>query len=79
MIAGGVSANKELRKQLGKSIKSKFPDTSYRIPDTRYSIDNAVMIAAAAGFRWQFMDAEEKESAFYNWKKIETDANLRLR
>jgi len=78
LLAGGVSANKELRKQLGKAIKSDFSDAKYLIPDTKYSVDNAAMIAAVASFRWKKMSASQKKQALHNWKKIETNANLKL-
>ncbi|HBO16534.1 MAG: putative tRNA threonylcarbamoyladenosine biosynthesis protein Gcp [Candidatus Moranbacteria bacterium GW2011_GWE2_35_2-] len=78
MLAGGVSANKELRKQLGKNIEEKLPATSYIIPDISLTGDNAAMIASAAAFRWQKMSAQEKENAQQNWKNLEADANLKL-
>lgn len=78
MLAGGVSANGELRKQLRKAIKSTFPNTKYLIPDTKYSVDNAVMIAAAAGYRWKNMTLRQKGDALNNWKSIESNANLKL-
>jgi len=78
MLAGGVSANQELRKQLGKSIKSNLQNTKYQIPDTRYSIDNAAMIAAAGYFRWQNMSPAQRKKSFNNWKILQADANLKL-
>lgn len=78
MIAGGVSANQELRKQLGEAIKKNLPDTKYQIPDIGYSIDNAAMIAVAGFFRWQKMTSTQKKSAFDSWKKLQADANLKL-
>ncbi|PIR73370.1 MAG: tRNA (adenosine(37)-N6)-threonylcarbamoyltransferase complex transferase subunit TsaD [Candidatus Moranbacteria bacterium CG10_big_fil_rev_8_21_14_0_10_35_21] len=96
MLAGGVSANQELRRQLGEAIKKKFhpvkstngssavqkfnrvKTTNYHLPPTTYCIDNATMIASAAYFRWQKMNAKQKKSALINWKKIEASANLNL-
>ncbi|MEK7598164.1 MAG: tRNA (adenosine(37)-N6)-threonylcarbamoyltransferase complex transferase subunit TsaD [Patescibacteria group bacterium] len=78
MIAGGVSANKELRCQLKQTLKKLFPALLYREPDARYSIDNAVMIAAAANFRWQKMSIKQKNYSLNNWKIFATDANLKL-
>ncbi|HLN19209.1 MAG TPA: tRNA (adenosine(37)-N6)-threonylcarbamoyltransferase complex transferase subunit TsaD [Patescibacteria group bacterium] len=75
-LAGGVSANNELRKQLEVEIKRNLPNTKYQIPDTKYSIDNAAMIATAAYFRYQ-KEKNKKESPF-SWKKIQADANLIL-
>lgn len=70
ILGGGVSANKELRKQLKEKIKKEMPDTKYLIPDTKYCTDNAVMMGI---------------TAYYNWilgkkiqKKIKAEANLRL-
>jgi N6-L-threonylcarbamoyladenine synthase len=79
LIAGGVSANLELRRQLGEAIEKELGNVSYRIPDLIYSLDNAAMIAAAASFRWQKMSIKEKKAAKENWKGIEASANLSLK
>lgn len=50
ILGGGVAANQELRKQLAEAIKNNLPNTLYFIPDTKYTTDNAAMIAAAAYF-----------------------------
>lgn len=78
LLAGGVSANQELRRQLGESIDKNLKSTSYRLPVTDYCIDNAAMIAAAAYYRWSFRNAKQKKSSPGNWKKIAADANLKL-
>lgn len=79
MIAGGVAANKELRKQLGKAVKKELSITDYQLPITDYSIDNAAMIAAAGYFRWMNMDSAQKKKGLNNWKTLEADANLKLK
>jgi N6-L-threonylcarbamoyladenine synthase len=50
-IAGGVSANSELRKVIHESGK-KLGWTTY-IPQFQYCTDNAAMIAMAAHFKWK--------------------------
>ena len=71
MIAGGVSANKKLRKMMAeKVVPYKIP---LLIPDLAYTTDNAAMIAAAGYFGW----LERKPSAGA-WKKLEANANLEL-
>jgi N6-L-threonylcarbamoyladenine synthase len=95
MLAGGVSANKELRKQLREAVKKElkniypvksakggakqFNGAGYQIPATKYSIDNAAMIASAAYFRWKKMNNNQRKRAFQNWKALEADANLKLK
>ncbi len=79
MLAGGVSANIELRKQLGSEIKKELKNTSYIIPNTSYSIDNAAMIAAAGYYRWKFMSAAQRKKSLINWKTLQPDANLKLK
>jgi N6-L-threonylcarbamoyladenine synthase len=79
MLAGGVAANEELRKQLDKAIKLNLKNTTYRIPPIEYTGDNAAMIAAAACFRWKSMNKAQKKKAFQNWKTLDTDANLKLK
>ncbi len=76
LLGGGVSANKELRKQLGKTIKNNFKNTLYVIPDTLYSLDNAAMIAVAGYFRWKL--SKNRKPFYNNWRNLEADANLKL-
>lgn len=79
MLAGGVSANKELRKQLGNAIGKNLKNTSYIIPDFSYSVDNAAMIAAAGYYRWKSMDKTRRKQLFQTWKLLQADANLKLK
>ena len=76
LLAGGVSANLELREQLGMAIEKNLPGTLYRMPEAGYSIDNAAMIAAAGYFRFQA--GKNKKKLFDSWKNLEADANLKL-
>jgi N6-L-threonylcarbamoyladenine synthase len=78
LLAGGVSANAELRRQLESKIKTELKNTACVMPDVSYSIDNAAMIAAAGYFRWKNMGKKQKEKMLANWKKLQTDANLKL-
>ncbi len=71
ILGGGVAANKELRKQLGKKIKKELPITNYLLPITSFTTDNAAMIAAAAYFH-----AIKKQ--FSDWKKLKANGNLQL-
>lgn len=79
LLAGGVSANKELREQMGSAIKNSLANTKYCIPDTNLTGDNAAMIAAAAAFRWQKMNKLQKKKVLTGWKNIQPDANLKLK
>ncbi|MEI7891044.1 MAG: tRNA (adenosine(37)-N6)-threonylcarbamoyltransferase complex transferase subunit TsaD [bacterium] len=78
LLAGGVSANTELRKQLGEAIQKSIPNTSYKIPDTSLTGDNATMIGAAAAFRWEKMTAKQKKEALLGWKMLQANANLKM-
>jgi len=69
ILGGGVSANKELRKQLAEKIATQIPNTKYLIPDTALSTDNALMIAVTGYFN------KNKKTS---WKNLEADANLRV-
>jgi N6-L-threonylcarbamoyladenine synthase len=79
MLAGGVAANKELRKQLGKAIKKNLSTTNYQLPTIEYTGDNAAMIASAGYFRWKYMTSAQKKKASQNWKTLEANANLKLK
>ena len=76
LLGGGVSANQELRKQLGEAIKTKTQNTRCQIPDTKYSLDNAAMIGAAGYFRYTL--TRNKKIFYDNWKNLEADASLKL-
>jgi len=58
IVAGGVSANKELRKQFKSAIAKKIPGSCFMLPDSRFTGDNALMIALAAYFRWKSASAK---------------------
>lgn len=79
LLAGGVSANKELREQLGQAIERSLPPTAYQIPPFELTGDNAAMVASAASFRWKKMSEAQKKKAFDGWKTIQPDANLKLK
>jgi len=79
MLAGGVAANSELRRQLGKAIKNNLPAVTCILPSIKYTGDNAAMIATAACFRWKKMSVLQKKKALQNWKTLDTDANLKLK
>ncbi|MEA1936845.1 MAG: hypothetical protein U9N04_01915, partial [Patescibacteria group bacterium] len=72
LLGGGVSANKELQKQLQESIKKELSNSEYRIPNTNLTTDNALMIAVAAYYN--IVGGKNIKS----WKNIKADANLRL-
>ncbi len=76
LLGGGVSANKELRRQLGQAIKNNIPTTNYKLPITKYSLDNAAMIAVVGYFKYKM--AKNKKVFQNNWKKMEADASLKL-
>ena len=76
LLAGGVSANYELRSQLEKAVQENFPATNFFCPEMKYTGDNAAMVAAAAYFRWGGI--KNKEKYLEKWKDISTDANLKM-
>ncbi len=71
MIAGGVSANKALRKKMAEEFE--FYKIPYLMPDISYATDNAAMIAAAGYFNYLTGKLTQN-----SWKKIEANANLKL-
>ncbi|HBR71182.1 MAG TPA: hypothetical protein DEA27_00030, partial [Candidatus Moranbacteria bacterium] len=79
MLAGGVSANKKLREQLGQAIQKNLPSIIYNLPLLELTGDNAAMIGVAACFRWQKMTTQEKKTLLKNWKNLQAEANLKLK
>ena len=71
MLAGGVAANKELRRQLQNTVEQKLEAVDFKMPELQYTTDNAAMIAAAGFFK-----AKDKKTL--NWTKLKVDCNLKL-
>ena len=53
IIGGGVSANKNIRREFEVMVAKEFLNAKFYIPSRELTTDNAVMIAAAAYFRIQ--------------------------
>ncbi len=71
ILAGGVAANKKLRETLATTVHSKFPDTQFLTPSTKYCMDNAAMIAVAG-----YYNAINKNYA--SWGEISANPNWEL-
>ena len=74
LLGGGVSANKELRRQLAEQIKHKLPLVRFFQPDLHLTTDNALMVAAASYFAAQSGLAKFKTY----WQKVKVEPNLNL-
>ncbi len=72
ILGGGVSANKELRKQLDQAIKKEFPISNFQFPISDLSTDNALMIAVAGYYHIL------NNKNISDWKNVEADASLVL-
>ncbi len=68
LLAGGVAANMELRKQLVDAVVRELPYATYFQPALEYCTDNAAMIAARGVFAFQ------KKRA-WPWKTVKADPN----
>jgi N6-L-threonylcarbamoyladenine synthase len=71
LVGGGVIANDALRAELVSSGKRLFPSLDIRLPQKRYTTDNAVMIAAAGYFHAAKKDHTDP-------KKLKADPNWEL-
>jgi len=69
LLGGGVTANKELRRQIKKAVKELTPEIKLLIPIPLYSTDNAVMVGIVS-----YLHLKEKK----DWRKLKANANLRL-
>lgn len=52
LLGGGVSANLKLRKILAEAVKKNIPNSTFHIPDSDLTTDNAGMIAVAGYFHF---------------------------
>jgi len=70
ILGGGVTANKELRKQFKYKIKKEIPNSKFYIPDSKLCTDNAVMTALAGYYH--------RDKRTKNIDKIEAKANFKI-
>ena len=78
ILAGGVSANMQLRENLKKEIDSQLSDTSFFVPPMTYCLDNAAMIATGAFYRYQKLSQKEKYDLKNNWKLLDARAHRKM-
>ena len=74
ILAGGVSANKELRLQLGEAVEKKLAGVEFLRPEVIYCTDNAAMIAAAGYF--QYIYSLQRKKFATAWKFVSPDPCL---
>lgn len=77
VIAGGVSANRRLRERIETKVKH-YPDCTFRMPEFKYSLDNAVMIGTAGILRVARMSATERAALKANALSLEPSAHFPL-
>jgi len=71
ILAGGVAANEELRKQFKLKIVNCKLKIDFLVPEIKLCMDNGAMIAMAGYFNRKKIKPD-------NWKRIKADANLRI-
>ncbi len=71
MLAGGVSANTELRTQLETAVKKEISSAKFIKPKMKYTTDNAAMIASAGYFH-------ALKNDFHMWQNIKVDCNSEI-
>ncbi|NQV00487.1 MAG: tRNA (adenosine(37)-N6)-threonylcarbamoyltransferase complex transferase subunit TsaD [Parcubacteria group bacterium] len=71
LLAGGVSANKLLRRKLKSAVSQELENTEFYYPDFQYCTDNAAMVAQAAYFH-------VLNKNYTTWDKVKVDPNLKL-
>ena len=78
LLAGGVSANTQLRANFALHIKKSLPHVTFSTPQLSYCVDNAAMIGVAAYYRYQHMNENGKQALTTNWKTIHAQAHQSL-
>jgi N6-L-threonylcarbamoyladenine synthase len=71
ILGGGVSANKKLRKTLETQIQQQLSDTTFYVPQPKYAMDNAAMIAVA-GYE------KAKHNKYTDWRELKADPNWKI-
>ena len=78
VLAGGVSANTQLRDLL-KQKTEQLTDTAFYAPNIDYCLDNAAMIASASFYKYHTLTTTEKDALTKGWQTVQACANMPLR
>lgn len=73
IVAGGVSANKHLKKEMQKMLKDTNSKTTLLFPDKKLTGDNSVMIGVAG-----YLEYIKNKTKSMNSKNIQAEGNLKL-
>lgn len=76
ILAGGVSANQQLRNKFKEELKKENLKINFFAPELEYATDNAIMIALAGFLNYE--RASEARKRRSKWKNLKADANLKL-
>lgn len=71
LLAGGVSANKLLRRKLKVAVNQELERVDFHYPDLQYCTDNAAMVVTAA-----YCHVLRKD--YTTWDKVKVNPNLKL-
>lgn len=72
LLGGGVAANQKLRRTLKKEIQKKIPYSTFHIPHSTLTTDNAGMIALASYYHYIYGNTS-------TFDRIKADPNLKLK
>ncbi|MFC1617643.1 tRNA (adenosine(37)-N6)-threonylcarbamoyltransferase complex transferase subunit TsaD [Patescibacteria group bacterium] len=72
LLAGGVAANKLLRKTMTEELHKKLSDVKYYQPELPYCMDNAAMVGVAAYYQQKYQKIK------WDWREVEAEAGLRV-
>ena len=78
LLAGGVSANTQLRTALATHTRKDLPHVFFATPQTIYCVDNAAMIGVAAYYRYRHLSEESKKTLNLNWRELRAQAHCSL-
>lgn len=70
LLAGGVSANIQLRDRMKHTIERENPHIRFFTPSLAYCVDNAAMIAIAAHYRFMHSEESHRKIIRNNWKTL---------
>lgn len=78
ILAGGVSANTQLRAALAHAINDNYTDMTFSTPPIEFCLDNAAMIATAAYYRFMTLSHKQQKDLHNNWQSLNARANRPL-